>query len=128
MEEGNKTIVYVIFAVILAMMVGMFFTFFKMSNEVHERIDKVEKQIDERKEDMKDKAVPEEDLTYPDFTDGTYTLDKVQSFCDKYGIKLTVLYDEVTTYEDGVVFYQDGCMPGEKVVAGCEMTIKIAQH
>ena len=126
MEENNNPIVYVIFAVVIAMMVGMFFTFFKMSNEVHDRIEKVEKEIDKKKEE--DLVPPEVDLRYPNFTDGTYTLDKVQAFCDKYGIKLTVLYDEVTTYEDGLVFYQDGCMPGEKVVPGCEMTIKVAQH
>ena len=72
--------------------------------------------------------IPKLNVKYPNFTDGTYRLADVQKFCDQYDIKLTVLYDEVTTYEDGLVFYQDGCMPGEEVKAGCEMTIKIAQH
>ena len=67
-------------------------------------------------------------VKYPDFTTGSYVLKDVQDFCNMYGIKLKVLYDEVTTYEDGLVFYQDGCLPGKEVVAGCEMTIKIAQH
>ncbi len=67
-------------------------------------------------------------VKYPDFTNGHYVLKDVQEFCDMYGVKLTVLYDEVTTYEDGLVFYQDTCMPGDEVEAGCEMTIKIAQH
>ena len=67
-------------------------------------------------------------VKYPDFTNGHYVLKDVQEFCDMYGIKLTVLYDEVTTYEDGKVFYQDTCMPGDEVEAGCEMTIKVAQH
>ena len=65
---------------------------------------------------------------YPNFTDGNYTLEDVQKYCDENDIKLTVLYDEVTTYDDGKVFYQEGCMPGETVKSGCEMTIKIAKH
>ena len=36
--------------------------------------------------------------------------------------------DEVTEYEDGKVFYQDGCLPGEAVETGCEMSIKVAKH
>ncbi len=67
-------------------------------------------------------------VKYPNFTDGNYRLEQVQEFCNTYGIKLEVLYDEVTEYEDGLVFYQDTCMPGEEVKTGCEMTIKIAQH
>ena len=49
-------------------------------------------------------------------------------FCEEYGIKLDVLMDEVTEYEDGKVFYQDGCLPGEAVETGCEMSIKVAKH
>lgn len=65
---------------------------------------------------------------YPNFTDGKYTLEDVQKYCDENELKLNVLYDEVTTYEDGLVFYQDGCLPGEEVKSGCEMTIKVAKH
>ena len=67
-------------------------------------------------------------VKYPDFTDGSYVLKDVQDFCDMYGIKLKVFYDEVTTYDDGLVYYQDGCLPGEDVETGCEMNIGIAQH
>ena len=72
--------------------------------------------------------IPKGSVKYPDFTDGNYTLKDVQAFCEEYGIKLDVLMDEVTEYEDGKVFYQDGCLPGEAVETGCEMSIKVAKH
>ena len=68
------------------------------------------------------------DLKYPNFTDGSYTAADVEKFCKTYGIKLEKLEDEVTTYEDGKVFYQEGCLPGEAVKTDCEMTIKVAKH
>lgn len=44
--------------------------------------------------------------SYPDFVKESWTIDEVQSFCDEYGIKLTVEEKEVSENESGVILSQ----------------------
>ncbi len=64
---------------------------------------------------------------YPDFTDGSYSIEEIQAFCDEYGIKLQV--NEVVTNEepDGKIISQD--KPKDFVIrAGVTLTIEVARN
>ena len=43
---------------------------------------------------------------YPNFTDGTYTVDDVQAFCDEYNITLKIKYVQNESYEVGAIINQ----------------------
>lgn len=63
---------------------------------------------------------------YPDFTDGSYTIEEIQTFCDEYGINLKV--EEVATneYSAGTIISQD--KPKDFTIrAGVTLTIKVAK-
>lgn len=92
---------------------------------------------DEEKESKKEEKTSKEekDVVYPDFTTGEYELKDVQAFCDKYGLKLEVYYNEPDGTQipsgkmprENTVFVQ---MPasGEKVVKGDTLEITIARY
>lgn len=64
---------------------------------------------------------------YPDFTDGSYSVEEIEAFCEEYGIKLVV--DEVVTteYENGKIISQD--KPKDFTIrAGVTLTIKVAKN
>ncbi len=64
---------------------------------------------------------------YPDFTDGSYSIEEIEAFCEEYGIKLVV--DEVVTteYENGKIISQD--KPKDFTIrAGVTLTIKVAKN
>ena len=65
---------------------------------------------------------------YPDFTDGTYTVDDVQSFCDEYGITLKITYVENTgSYEVGAIIGQSR-KEDYTVTSNTTLTIKVADE
>ncbi len=70
--------------------------------------------------------IPNITVKYPDFTDGSYTVEKVQAFCDTYGVTLKVLEDETSSYNEGAIFYQSR-PKGYTVTEGTTLTIKIAK-
>ena len=70
--------------------------------------------------------IPNVVVIYPDFTDGSYTVAKVQAFCDKYGVTLKIIEDINSSYNEGSIFYQSRAA-GKTVVADSELTIKIAK-
>ena len=70
--------------------------------------------------------IPNITVKYPDFTDGSYTVQKVQAFCDTYGVTLKVLEDETSSYNEGAIFYQSR-PKGYTVTEGTTLTIKIAK-
>jgi len=50
--------------------------------------------------------IPKILVVYPDFTDGSYTVESVQEFCDKYNVTLTINYDYESTEVDGKIISQ----------------------
>ena len=65
--------------------------------------------------------------TYPDFTDGTYTKDDVQKFCDENGITLNVTYVEDMTKSEGVVTYQN-MGAGSRINSNDNLRIKVVKN
>ena len=62
---------------------------------------------------------------YPDFTDGTFTIDDVEAFCSEYNIALNVEHVTTSDYADGTIFYQS--KPKDyTIIAGQSLTIKVA--
>lgn len=63
---------------------------------------------------------------YPDFTDGSFTVDEVREFCENYGVNLKVEEKETDEYGDGAIFYQSR-PEGYTIVSGTTLTIRVAK-
>lgn len=72
-------------------------------------------------------VIPNIYVSYPDFTDGTYTKDDVQKFCDENGLTLNVTEVEDQTKFDGAVIYQN-MAAGSKVSKGANLRIKVVKN
>ena len=70
--------------------------------------------------------IPDIVVKYPDFTDGSYTLEQVQAFCDEHNVTLKVTYEASSSYNPGTIFYQSRAK-GFTVTEGTTLTIKIAK-
>ena len=66
-------------------------------------------------------------VVYPDFTDGTYTKDLVQQFCDDNEITCTFIEEENNNYNEGAIMYQSREMATE-VKGGTTLRIKVATN
>jgi Serine/threonine protein kinase len=64
--------------------------------------------------------------TYPDFTDGTYNADSIQSFCDDNVITCDITYQETNSYSAGTIISQSRSK-GVEVKAGVTLRIVIAK-
>ena len=64
---------------------------------------------------------------YPDFTDGTYTVEEVQAFCEKYDIDLSIEYVTGTSYNENHIFQQSRA-PGTTILTDgkSKLTIRVA--
>lgn len=71
-------------------------------------------------------TIPKVIVTYPDFTDGTWTKDKIQQFCDENKIKLEIKTISTNDHPDGTIYSQDRASD-TKVVAGVKLTITITK-
>ena len=71
--------------------------------------------------------VPSFYITYPDFTDGTYTKDDVQKFCDENGLTLNVTETEDLTKENGTITYQN-MAKGSRVTEGANLRIMVVKN
>ena len=71
-------------------------------------------------------TIPKIVVTYPDFTDGTWTTDKVKEFCDKQGIKLEVKTVNTNDHPDNTIITQDRASES-KVVKGVKLTITVTK-
>lgn len=71
-------------------------------------------------------VIPEFYTEYPDFVNDNWTLEKVQNFCDKYHVSVSVDYEESSTYMPGYVLYQSRGA-GTKVTAGSSIRITVAK-
>ncbi len=68
--------------------------------------------------------IPDIVTQYPDFTDGTWTEEDVQRFCDEYGVTLKIKR-EANSSDDGTIFYQSR-KEGYTVISGTSLTIKVS--
>ncbi len=71
-------------------------------------------------------TIPKIVVTYPDFTDGTWTTEKVKEFCDKQGIKLEVKTVNTNDHPDNTIITQDRASES-KVVKGVKLTITVTK-
>ena len=72
-------------------------------------------------------TIPNIYVSYPNFTDGTYTREDVQKFCDENGLTLNVTEVEDQTKSDGAVIYQN-MAEGSKVSKGANLRIKVVKN
>ena len=72
-------------------------------------------------------TIPNIYVSYPNFTDGTYTREDVQKFCDENGLTLNVTEVEDQTKSDGAVIYQN-MAAGSKVSKGANLRIKVVKN
>ncbi len=70
--------------------------------------------------------IPDIVVKYPDFKDGSYTVEQVQAFCDEHNVTLKVTYDTSSSYNPGTIFYQSR-EKGFTVTEGTTLTIKVAK-
>ena len=63
---------------------------------------------------------------YPDFTDGTYKVKKIQEFCDDNGITCVFEYVETVDYPDGTILTQSRAKDVE-VKKGVTLRIEVAK-
>ena len=72
-------------------------------------------------------VIPNIYVSYPNFTDGTYTREDVQKFCEENGLTLNVTEVEDQTKSDGAVIYQN-MAAGSKVSKGANLRIKVVKN
>ena len=72
-------------------------------------------------------TIPNIYISYPNFTDGTYTEADVKKFCDENGITLNVTYVEDINSVDGAVVYQN-MAAGSKVSKDANLRIKVVKN
>ena len=72
-------------------------------------------------------TIPNIYVSYPNFTDGTYTKDDVQKFCDENGLTLNVTEVQDLQSEDGAIVYQN-MAAGSKVSKGANLRIKVVKN
>lgn len=66
-------------------------------------------------------------IVYPDFTDGTYTKDLVQQFCDDNKITCVFKTEEDNNYKEGSIILQSRSA-GDEVKANTKLTVTIATN
>ena len=64
--------------------------------------------------------------TFPDMAASGWSLADAQAFCTKYGLTISVEYQETTAYEEGKVIDQSRAA-GSPIVSGQTLTVTIAQ-
>ena len=71
--------------------------------------------------------IPDMSETYPDFTDGTYSLSDIEAFCEKYGLTLKTEYVQTNEYEPGSIIKQNR-KTGDDIIRGMTLTITISEE
>lgn len=66
-------------------------------------------------------------VTYPDFTDGSYTVLDVEDFCEEYKVNLEIEYVKSDTDLAGTIFYQSRGA-GDSVKEGATFKIKVYEN
>ena len=64
--------------------------------------------------------------TYPDFKDGTWTIDKIRDFCAEYKIKLNIKEEERLDISEGVILDTNKTKE-DRIVEGVTLTITVSK-
>ena len=72
-------------------------------------------------------TIPNLYKSYPNFTDGTYTVEDVKKFCTDNGLTIDITYVEDSTAKNGDIIYQN-MATGAKVSKGANLRIKVVQN
>lgn len=72
-------------------------------------------------------TIPNIYSSYPNFTDGTYTVDSVQKFAIDNGITVDITYVEDASSNNGAIIYQN-MAAGSKINSGDNLRIKVVQN
>ena len=70
--------------------------------------------------------IPDIVSKFPNFTDGSYSVEEIQNFCDEHNIKLEVEEVETSEYEEGTIYYQNK-PEGYTVAEGVTLKIRVAK-
>ena len=70
--------------------------------------------------------IPNKVTKYPDFTDGTWSVEDVQEFADNYELTVTIEEIETSDYDEGTIFYQSK-PEGYDILKGTSFKIKVAK-
>lgn len=71
-------------------------------------------------------TVPKIVKTYPDFTDGTYTISDIQKFCKDNDLKFKQKTLNTNDYPEGTIYSQDRA-EGTKLISGVTLTITVTK-
>ena len=71
--------------------------------------------------------VPDMNTSYPDFTDGKYTLAEIEAWCNKYDVQFIPVYEETSEYPAGKI-YKQSQTKGTTVMGGQTLKIYIASE
>ncbi len=70
--------------------------------------------------------IPDAYEEYPDFVNEDWSLSDIEAFCEKYSIKLNVVYQETEDYEDGKIMRQSRAAK-DRIVEGASLKITVAK-
>ena len=70
--------------------------------------------------------LPDVSAQFPDFTDGTYSINVVEKFCKEHGVILDIKYQTGTSYDAGTIFKQSR-NEGYTVESGTTFIIYVAE-
>ena len=70
--------------------------------------------------------IPNVVTNYPNFTDGSYTVEAIQDFADTYELTLDIEYVKTNEYTPRTIYYQSR-PEGQRVVAGQTFKIRVAE-
>ena len=63
---------------------------------------------------------------YPDFVKEEWSVEDIEAFCEKYGIKLTLDYEETDDYDEGTIIRQSRAAK-DPIVKGATLKITVAK-
>lgn len=86
----------------------------------------IEVGVELKKGDKVTLTIPKIITTYPDFSDGTWTIEKIETFCKENNITLKQKTIKSNEYPAGTILAQDRAADS-KVVAGVTLTITVSE-